>query len=127
MRKNSRGESSQYLTDRDLCGRLIIAARCRAIDPKEVFNYELSSVLIALSHKYGSLRKSENSVLISILEKRVNVFPQLPSEGDVPTAVIIDGMAFIQKLRSGGTTYFDDLCMWYYRQLHGLTSCLILI
>ena len=70
-----------------------------------------------LSHKDGSLRKSEKSVLMSILEERVNVFPQLPSEGYVPTAVMIDGLAFILKLRSGGTTYFGDLCMWYYRQL----------
>ena len=54
---------------------------------------------------------------MSILEERVNVFPQLPSEGDVPTAVMIDGMAFIQKLRSGGPINFGDLCRWYYRQL----------
>ena len=71
----------------------------------------------ALSHKDGSLRKSEKSVLMSILEERVNVFPQLPSECDVPTAVMIDGMAFIQKLCSGGATNFSDLCMWFYRQL----------
>ena len=82
--------------------------RSRAIGPKEVFSYELSSVPFALSHKDGSLRKSEKSVLMSILEERVNVFPQLPSEGDVPTAVMIDGMAFIQKLRSGGATNFGD-------------------
>ena len=35
---------------------------------------------------------------MSILEERVNVFPQLPSESDVPTAVMIVGMAFISKL-----------------------------
>ena len=103
--------------DRDLFGRLIIAAKSRAIDLKEVFSYELSSVPFALSHKDGSLRKSEKSVLMSILEERVHVYPQLPSEGDVPTAVMIDGMAFIQKLRSGGAVNFGDLCMWYYRQL----------
>ena len=82
-----------------------------------MFSYELSSVPFALSHKDCSLGKSEKSVLMSILEERVNVFPQLPSEGDVPTAVMIDGMAFMQKLRSGGAIYFGDLCMWYYRQL----------
>ena len=82
-----------------------------------MFSYELSSVPFALSHKDCSLGKSEKSVLMSILEKRVNVFPQLPSEGDVPTAVMIDGMALIQKLRAGGATNFGDLCMWYYRKL----------
>ena len=34
-----------------------------------------------------------------IREKRVNVFPQLRSKGVVPIAVMIDGMAFVQKLR----------------------------
>ena len=45
--------------DRDLFGRLIIAARSRALDLKEVFCYELSSVPFARSHKNGSLRKSK--------------------------------------------------------------------
>ena len=71
----------------------------------------------ALSHKDGILRKLEKSVLMSILEEKVNVFSQLPSEGDVPTAIMINGMAFIQKLRSGGAVKFGDLCKWYFRQL----------
>ena len=45
--------------DRDLFGYLIIAAKSRAIDLKEVFSYELSSVPFALAHKDGSLRKSD--------------------------------------------------------------------
>ena len=100
-------------------GRLIIAAKTRAIDLKIVFSHKLSPVPFALSHKDGSLRKSEKSVLMSILVERVHVFLQLlvPSEGDVPRAVMIDGMAFIQKLRSGGAVNFGDLCMWYYCQL----------
>ena len=106
-------------TYQDLFGRLIIAAKTRAIELKIVFSHELSSVPFAISHKDGSLRKSEKSVLMSILEERVHVYLQLlvPSEGDVPRAVMIDGMAFIQKLRSGGAVNFGDLCMWYYRQL----------
>ena len=98
---------------------MIIAAKTRTIDFKIVFSHELSSVPFGLSHKDGSLRKSEKSVLMSILEERVHVYLQLlvPSEGDVPRAVMIDGMAFIQKLRSGGAVNFGDLCMVYYHQL----------
>ena len=44
-------------------------------------------------------------------------FSQIPSEGDVPTAIMINGMAFIQKLRSGGAVNFGDPCKWYFRQL----------
>ena len=82
-----------------------------------MFTFELSSVPFSLSHKNGSLRNSEKSVLMSILDEIVNVFPQLPSGGDVPTGVMIDGMAFIQKFRSGGAVNFGDLSMWYYFQL----------
>ena len=64
-----------------------------------MFSFELSSVPFALSHKNVSLRKSEKSVPMSFLDEIVNVFPQLPSGGDVSTAVMIYGMAFIQKLR----------------------------
>ena len=48
--------------DQDLFGCLIIAAKSRAIDLKEVFSYEFSSVPFALAHKDGSLRKSDKSV-----------------------------------------------------------------
>ena len=71
--------------------------RSSAIDPKEMFSYEPSSVPFALSHKDCGLRKSEKIVLMSILEERVYVFPQLPSEGNIPTAVMIYGMAFTRN------------------------------
>ena len=71
----------------------------------------------ALFHKKWYFTKFKRSVLISIRAERVTVFPQLPPEGVVPTAVMIDGMAFIQKLRYGGAVNFGNLCMWYYRHL----------
>ena len=54
---------------------------------------------------------------MSVLEETVTVLPQLPSDSAIPTALMVDGMAFIQKLRSGGAVNFGDLCIWYYRQL----------
>ena len=101
--------------DRDLFGHLITAAKSRAIDLKEVFSKELSPVLFA--HKDGSLRKSGKSVLMSVLEETVTVLPHLPSDSAIPIALMVDGLAFIQKLRSGGAVNFGDLCVCYYRQL----------
>ena len=115
--KTSEEKAVSISADRDLFGRLIIAAKSRAIDLKEVFSYELSPVTFALAHKDGSLRKSDKSVLMSVLEETVTVLPQLPSDSAIPIALMVDGMAFIQKLRSGGAVNFGDLCAWYYRQL----------
>ena len=117
--RTSEEKAVSISADRDLFGRLIVAARSRAVDLKEVFSFELSSVPFALSNKDGSLRKSDKSVLMSVLEEKVHASPQLPSDVDVPTAFMVDGMAFIQKLRSWGALNFGDLCMWYYRQLVG--------
>ena len=115
--KTSEEKAVSISADRDLFGRLIIAAKSRAIDLKEVFSYELSPVPFALAHKDGSLRKSDKSVLMSVLEETVTVLPQLPSDSAIPTALMVDGIAFIQKLRFGGAVNFGDLCVWYYRQL----------
>ena len=115
LTKTSKAKTSEEKAD--LFGRLIIAAKSRAIDLKEVFSYELSPVPFALAHKDGSLLKSDKSVLMSVLEETVTVLPQLPSDSAIPTVLMVDGMAFIQKLRSGGAVNVGDLCVWYYRQL----------
>lgn len=48
--------------DRDLFGRLLIAANTREINLKEVLSYELSAVPFALAHQDGSIRKTTKSV-----------------------------------------------------------------
>ena len=49
--------------DRDLFGRLLIAANARQINLREVLSYELSTVPFALSHQDGTLRKTTKSVI----------------------------------------------------------------
>ena len=44
--------------DRDLLGRLFIAANARQINLREVHSYELLTVPFALSHQDGTLRKT---------------------------------------------------------------------
>ena len=44
--------------DRDLFGRLLMAANARQINLRDELSYELSTVLFALSHQDGTLRKT---------------------------------------------------------------------
>ena len=64
--------------DRDLFGRLLIAANSRGVQLREVLSYELATVPYALAHVDGSLRKATKSVLLAELEKAVDVLPRLP-------------------------------------------------
>ncbi|KAK3734694.1 hypothetical protein QZH41_002113 [Actinostola sp. cb2023] len=99
--------------DRDLFGRLLIAANFRQINLKDVLSYELSAVPCSLAHQDGSLRKTTKSILCSIMENDINVIPRLP-ETLRETTYIIDGMALVQMTKSGGATTFGELALKYY-------------
>eukprot|EP00058_Branchiostoma_floridae_P009808 XP_002595296.1 hypothetical protein BRAFLDRAFT_128105 [Branchiostoma floridae] len=103
--------------DRDLFGRLVIAARSRQIDLKEVLTYELCAVPLSLVHPDGTMRKTCKSVLLSELEKEVQVHARLPVTNDISTAYISDGMATIQAVGTGGAALFGDLATLHYRML----------
>ena len=68
--------------DRELFGRLIIAAKARDIDMKEVLTYKLSAVPFALFHTDGTLRKPTKSALLAVLKDGVNVSAHLPQAKD---------------------------------------------
>ena len=98
------------IADRDLFGRLLIAANSRDVNLREVLSYELSTVPYGLAHADGTLRKSTKSILLTELEKMVNVKPTLPATGStIATAQVIDGMALVQILKSGGASTFGEL------------------
>jgi hypothetical protein len=99
--------------DRDLFGRLVVAADARTINLKEVLSYELSVVPFALAHSDGMLRKSAKSVLMSELEKDISSILRLaPSQQT--TAVMFDGMALVQMLKTGNTSTFGDLAKKHF-------------
>lgn len=103
--------------DRDLFGRLMIAAKAKDIRMKEVLTYELSAVPFSLAHSDGSLRKTDKSVLLTELEKKVDVQPRLPqvaSSNQMSTAHIFDGMALVQMVKSSGAVTFGDMASKYY-------------
>ena len=57
--------------DGEIFGRLLVAAKHRDIDLKEVLSYELCSAPIALRHPDGTLRKTGKSTLKPLLEMDV--------------------------------------------------------
>ena len=96
--------------DRSLFGRLLIASNTRNIDLRDVLTYELSPVPCALAHTDGTLRKSNKSILLTVLEGSVQVLPRLPCDNDEPlTANIIDGMAAVQMIKTAGTRTFGKM------------------
>ena len=68
--------------DRDLFGRLIVAATARDVDLKSMFTFELSSVPFSLFHSDATMRKTDKSSLLAALEKYGEALPQLPSSTD---------------------------------------------
>lgn len=100
--------------DRNLFGRLLIVSRARDVNLREVLKYELSSVPCSLAYTDGSLRKTNKSVLLKVLEEQVQVLPRLPIEEDQSTAYILDGMAVVQMLNSKGSTTFGELAKKYF-------------
>ena len=100
--------------DRDLFGRLLIAANTREINLKEVLSYELSAVPFALAHQDGSIRKTTKSVLAKMLENQVEVLPRLSPASALETVHILDGMAIVQMMKSAGASTFGELASKYY-------------
>ena len=109
--------------DRELFGRLLIAANVRQTNLKEVLCYELSSVPFSLAYQDGSLRKTTKSTLAALIESKVNVCPQ---RQPFPRYAIhlIDGMALVQVLKSAGSSSFGELASKYFKAITtSLTSC----
>ena len=94
--------------DRSLFGRLLVVAKNRHIDLREVLSYEMSSVPYALAHPDGSLRKTTKSVLLAELESVSPSVGRLP-RSNKEAALILDGMALLQSWRTAGCTTFGEL------------------
>ena len=94
-------------------GRLLVVAKSRHIDLKEVLSYELSNVPYALAHPDGSLRKITKSVLLAELERVSPAVVRLPKT-DLETALTIHGMALLQSLMAVGCTTFGEAVQSYH-------------
>ena len=98
--------------DRNLFGRLVIAAKSRDINLREVISYELSAVPFSIAHMDGTLRKTTKSDLLAEVEKPISdeIQSKLPDPTNgMTTTYLTDAMAVIQMLKSDGVSTFDEL------------------
>lgn len=70
----------------------------------------MSTVLHSLAHADGTLRKTTQSALLTELEKKVDVQPNLPRQTDGGRiAYNMDRMASVQMMKRGGAATFCEL------------------
>ena len=101
--------------DHELFGCLVISAQSRDINLKDVLNYKLSTLPYSLAQSDGSLRNTSKIVLLSELESMVNVQAKLPPPIQGMTTVhVIDVMAMVQMLQTGGASNFGELAAGHY-------------
>ena len=74
---------------------------------KSVLQHELSPVPLSLAHLDGTLRKTQKSKLLHILESEVST-SETPSNSESKYAWIYDGMALVQKTKVTVQTTFGE-------------------
>ena len=93
--------------DRGFFSRLIVVAKSRAVDLKAVLTHELSPVPYSLAHPDSSLRKTQKSKLLHIIEGEGTSI-ESPPTSDKKSAWIYDGMALVQKFKSLNKSTFGE-------------------
>ena len=125
--KSSSEKAITVNADRDLLNRLVIAAKSRSVNLKNVLSYELSTVPFSMTHIDGTLRKTNKSVLLGELQINGDMHPKLPpTQSGVSTALVIDGMAVVQMIKSGGATTFGELASIHFKFITssmGMNGC----
>ena len=103
-----KSKEKSITADRNLFARLVIIAKSRDVDLRNLFQYELTAVPLSLSKLNGSLNRSPKSLLLTELEKNAEVLPDLP-RAEVSSTWIVDGMVVIQMVRGGKAKTFGEL------------------
>ena len=89
---------------RNLLGRMLMIAQVRKLDLKDILTYPLSNYPPTFSNFDGSMRRTNKSVLVNVLQTKVpDAITTTPSGG--VTAVIVDAMALIHQSSNIPTTF----------------------
>lgn len=91
------------LADKKLFSRLLIIGQSRKIELWEILSYSLGTVSYPLASADGSLAKTNKSALMDLLETKGGecLVHKVPADG----AILFDGMAVIQAIRSIPSTF----------------------
>lgn len=102
-KKSAAGKDVILRADKKLFSRLLIIGQSRKIDVREILSYSLGTVSYPLASTDGSLAKTDKSALMDLLETKGGdcLVDKVPSDG----AILFDGMAVIQAIRSRPSTF----------------------
>ena len=111
------GEKVNITADRQLFGRIMVVAKSREIDLKELFAHELSPVPLSLAKPVGALNRTAKQTLLAELEKTTNAsFSRMPGT-NADTAWIIDGMALVRMMKCNSAKTFRQLSEHLFQQI----------
>ena len=102
-KKSAAGKEVILRADKKLFSRLLILGQSRKIEMREILSYSLGTVSYPLASADGLLAKTNKSALMDLLEKKGGdcLVDQVPVDG----AILFDGMAVMQAMRSRPDTF----------------------
>ena len=102
--KNKEGKKVNIMLNRNLFARLLVIAKSRQVDLKELLSYSLGTFPLSLSTTTGGLVKTAKSKLAEILENEAGN-PEIDASAFNNSALVIDAMAVIQSMKGKWKTY----------------------
>ena len=103
--KNSRGEDVALEVSRNLFARLLVIARNREVDLKEVLSYSIGVYPLSLATTSGNLVKTAKAKLLHILEDLIVDQEHADVRSSEDKAIVVDAMATIQAVKWKLTTF----------------------
>jgi hypothetical protein len=98
------GKKINIMLNRNLFARLLVIAKSRKVDLKELLSYSLGTYPLSLSTTTGGLVKTAKSKLVEILEDEAGN-PEVDMRGFNNNALIVDAMAVVQSMKGKWKTF----------------------
>jgi hypothetical protein len=102
--KGQDGKRNSIVMNRNLFSRLLVIAKSRKVDLKELLSYSLGPYPLSLSTTTGGLVKTAKSKLFDILEDEAGN-PEDDMRAFNNNTIIVDGMAVVQSIKGKWKTF----------------------
>ncbi|XP_028410493.1 uncharacterized protein LOC114533190 [Dendronephthya gigantea] len=102
--KESKGKEINTKMNRNFFARLLVIAKSREIDLKEVLSYSLGAYPLSLATPTGGLVKTAKSKLFEIVESKAGN-PEVDIRNFHNNALIVDAMAVLQVMKGKWKTF----------------------
>lgn len=99
--KTSSNKEIVLRSDNKLFGHMLLVARSRQLDMKDVLQHPLGPLPWSLANCDGTIKKTNKAALARKLESNAHPAEDFPR----PSACIIDGMSIVQKIRGDNLTF----------------------